>query len=145
MIKNQRSGLNFILCYNNLFINILHNINPNICIPYLKLNLIEYKHYNGFILFTPKMYISKRKEFIQDKNQKINKFYGMLFTYDFFTFYDDHVSKLKKNYISVDNLFISKYHRCKDGTIEDGTLFLAVPSFELSHSAISSVFWIPIS
>lgn len=145
MLTNIRDSLNFILCYNNLFTNIIHNINPNICIPYLKLNLIDYKHFNGFIYFTPKMYIHKRMEFIRDKNLRINEFHGMLFTYDFFTFYDDDVSKLKKNYIHINNLFINKYHGYENKYQEDAALCLAVSSFELSHSSISSIFWIPVS
>lgn len=141
MIKNQRSGLNFILCYNNLFINILHNINPNICIPYLKLNLIDYKHYNGFIYYTPIIYKSNLKKLTLEEKKRINIFYGMIFTYDFFTFYDEDVSKLKKNYIHINNLFINEYH----GYEANEALSLVVSSFELSHFAISSIFWIPVS
>lgn len=148
MIKNQRNALNFIQCYNSLFINLINNINPNIHIHYLKLNINNYKHYNGFIHYKPLHYSSLKKALTKEIQMPINNFYGMLFTYDFFTFYENDVSKLKINIIVIDNYFgknipikFSDKNEEEDIINLDNEISMNIYSFKLSHN-MSSIFWL---
>lgn len=141
MITNQRDALNFILCYNSLFTNILHNINPKIKISYLKLNLVDYKHYNGFVFYNPLTYNSATKSLKNEIRLEIHKFYGMLFTYDFFIFYGNDIEKITINFIQIDCYFGGyKTKTYNHDTYEDINI-LNSASFGMSH-LVSSIFWI---